>query len=267
MVIGAVARSSNSFSWAPDGTILIGQLNEILRVPATGGKPAVVISAQKGNVLMSPQLLPDGDTVLFTEEPAESTTIDGTHIVAQKISTGERKVLVGGGGEAHYLPTGHLVYAVGNVLMGVAVDARRLAVTRGAVRVVQGVMMTAAVTGMKAANYGVAADDSRVREPDPGAEVVPGRFPGFAESPRHHAGRPANRSDRTGTSDRRRWSRTAGNPHRPQLDRRAETPGAGEVTARNPGASADVPATSPRELPLAHRRWRARTAHGLDSAR
>ena len=164
VVIGALGGRSSAAgaSWAPDGTILFADEAAILRVPATGGTPVVLIPAPNGKRLMNPRLLPDGDTVLFTEGPRIGESRGEVGIVAQKISTGERKVLVEGGVDARYLATGHLVYVVGNVLMGVAFDARRLAVTGGAVRVVQGVMMSAAVTGMKAANYGVAADGTLV---------------------------------------------------------------------------------------------------------
>ncbi|MBI5770350.1 MAG: PD40 domain-containing protein [Verrucomicrobia bacterium] len=161
VVICAVASTPVGVSWAPDGTILFGQREGILRVPATGGTPAVVVPSQNGESLVSPQLLADRDTVLFSARPAGSASVDGARIVAQKISTGARTVLVEGGVDARYLPTGHLVYVAGNVLMGVAFDARRLAVTGGAVPVVQGVMRTSG-TVIDLANYGVGADGTLV---------------------------------------------------------------------------------------------------------
>ena len=165
VVICAFANTPFGASWAPDGTILFGRQG-ILRVPATGGTPAVVIPSQSGNLTGNPQLLPDGDTVLFTEQSAGVASLDPslaeTRIVAQKISTGARKVLVEGGLDARYLATGHLVYVVGNVLMGVAFDARRLAVTGGAVPVVQGVMRSTGSVFRGTANYRVAADGTLV---------------------------------------------------------------------------------------------------------
>ena len=161
VVICTVVVAPIGVSWESDGTILFGQPAGISRVSATGGTPAVVIPAQNGAQLTSPQLLPGGDTVLFTERPAGNTAIDGTRIVAQTISTGARKILVESGVEARYLATGHLVYVVGNVLMGVAFDARRLAVTGGAVPLVQRVMRSFGSTS-DAANYDVAADGTLV---------------------------------------------------------------------------------------------------------
>ena len=121
-------------SWSSDGIILFGGEPGILRVPASGGTPAVVIPARSGERLRTPQLLPDGDTVIFTV-----TADAGERIDAQQMTTGKRTVLVETGGDARYLPTGHLVYVVGSVLMGVAFDAGRLVVTGSAVPLAQDV--------------------------------------------------------------------------------------------------------------------------------
>jgi Tol biopolymer transport system component len=48
-------------------------------------------------------------------------------------------VTVDGGSDAHYLPTGHIVYAVAGVLVAAPFDLQRLKVTGGAVSVVEGV--------------------------------------------------------------------------------------------------------------------------------
>jgi hypothetical protein len=89
-----------------------------------------------------PQLLPDGDSVLFsvTMANAGNRRWDLAEIVVQSLSTGERKVLLSGGSAARYVPTGHLVYAVGDALLAVAFDVSRLEVRGGPVSVVQGVI-------------------------------------------------------------------------------------------------------------------------------
>src|SRR5215475_6316712 len=53
-------------SWSRDDTILFGQPQGIMRVLANGGTPELVIPAGKGEVMYGPQLLPDGDSVLFS---------------------------------------------------------------------------------------------------------------------------------------------------------------------------------------------------------
>jgi len=155
VVIGPAANPLHGASWSRDGAIVFAQDDGIFRVPATGGTPALVIPAQAEELLANPQLLPDGEAVLFTVGGATP------RIAAQTIATGERTVLVEGGLDARYLATGHLVYIVGNVLMGVAFDAGRLAVTGSAVPLLQGVMRTTA-SRTPSANYDVASDGALV---------------------------------------------------------------------------------------------------------
>ena len=57
------------------------------------------------------------------------------------ISTGERKVLLTGGVFGFYVPTGHLLYAVGETIRAVPFDLERLEVTGAAVPVVDSVAM------------------------------------------------------------------------------------------------------------------------------
>jgi serine/threonine-protein kinase len=156
VVIGPAAVNPFGASWTRDGVILFAQPEGILRVPATGGTPALVIPAKAGEQLAHPRLLPDGETVLFS--------VWGTppRIVAQTIATGQRTILVEGGVDARYLATGHLVYVVDNVLMGVAFDAGRLAVTGSAVPLGQGVMRTTNASGAPSAFYSVASDGTLV---------------------------------------------------------------------------------------------------------
>ena len=112
-----------------------------------------MIAAEDGEQLDSPQLLPDGDTVLFSVRPGGSW--DDAQIVVQSLSSGERTIVLEGGSDARYLPTRHLVYALGNGLFGIAFDADTLSVTGGAVPLAQGLMRATTTAG---ANYGVSDD-------------------------------------------------------------------------------------------------------------
>jgi len=60
--------------------------------------------------------------------------------VAQSLSTGERRVLVDGGTDGRYVPTGHLVYVYAGTILAVSFDMERLEVTGGAVPIVEEVM-------------------------------------------------------------------------------------------------------------------------------
>ena len=121
--------------------ILFGQPEGIMRVSASGGTPELVIKANEGERIDGPQLLPDGDSVLFSVTTASGPTLwDQAQVVVQSLRTGERTVVLRGGSDARYVPTGHLVYALEGGLFAVAFDADRLEVQGGAVSVVEGLM-------------------------------------------------------------------------------------------------------------------------------
>ena len=151
-------------SWGTDNMILFGAPEGIMRVSANGGTPELVIKGGEGEQVHGPQVLLDGDSVLFSVTTGKGPTRwDQAQVVVQSLRTGERKVVVRGGSDARYLPTGHLVYALGETLFAVAFDADRLEVIGGAVSVVEGIMraVTPATTS-EAANYDVSADGTFV---------------------------------------------------------------------------------------------------------
>jgi len=143
-------------TWTRDDTILFGQAEGVFRVSATGGTPELVIRASAGERIFGPHLLPDGDSVLVT---VTTGTWDEGRIVVASLSTGERTVLVNGGSDARFVPTGHLIYALGDALLAVAFDPDRRTVAGRSVPIVQGLMRSGAgslATGT--ANYDVAHD-------------------------------------------------------------------------------------------------------------
>ena len=146
-------------SWETDGTIFFGQPEGILRVPANGGTPELIIEIEDGEAIYGPQLLPDGDSVLFSI--ASEGNWDDAQIVVHSLSTGERTVLIEGGNDARYLPTGHLIYTFGDGLFAVSFDSDSLTVSGGAVPLVQG-LMRAAMRGTGAANYAISSDGTLV---------------------------------------------------------------------------------------------------------
>ena len=149
------ADNPTGVSWDEDG-ILFGQAAKgIFLVSPNGGVPRQVVRVSEGEVADSPSRLPDRQTILFTMAMPVGVQDrwDKAKIVAQSPS-GERKILVDGGSDARYLPTGHLMYALGTSLLAAPFDVRRLELTGAAVPVVDGVRR-ATVTG--AAQYGVSS--------------------------------------------------------------------------------------------------------------
>jgi hypothetical protein len=82
------------------------------------------------------QLLPDGDTILFSLKNDLATTGD---VLVQSIKTGERQTIVEGGLDPQYLRTGDLVYVVGGTLIMRPFNLRRKEFTGGPVPVVDGI--------------------------------------------------------------------------------------------------------------------------------
>ena len=148
------------------GGIVFGQAKGIMRVSANGGQPDVLVSAKDGELVYGPQVLPGGEWVLFTVATAATTEAwDKALIVVQSLKSSERKTLVSGGSDGRYLPTGHLVYALGGVLFAVPFDLPRLAVTGGPVPIVEGVKRSQTATGT--AHFSVSSTGSLVFVPGP----------------------------------------------------------------------------------------------------
>src|SRR6266566_1544932 len=116
--------------------------------------------------MYAPQVLPGGEWLLFTL--ATAATADGwnrAQIVVQSLKSSERKTLVSGGSDGRYLPTGHLVYALGGVLFAVPFDLPRLVVTGGPVPIVEGVKRSSGSSGT--AHFSVSSTGSLVFVPGP----------------------------------------------------------------------------------------------------
>ena len=127
-------------SWGLDDTIVYGQPEGIMRVSANGGAPELVIPMEKGELVHGPQILPGGEWALFSLTTVMSVTRwDEAQIVVQSLDSGERKILWEGGSDARYVPTGHLVYALEDVLLALPFDLASLEVSGGPVPIVEGV--------------------------------------------------------------------------------------------------------------------------------
>jgi serine/threonine-protein kinase len=133
-------------SWSDDNQIFLADpAKGIQRVSANGGMPETIIPAKSGEVMHGPQLLPDRDHLLFSVRPASAPGIsvmslwDKGQIVVQSLKTGERKTLIEGGSDARYMPTGHLVYALGTNVLAVPFDLKTFEKTGGPIPIIEGV--------------------------------------------------------------------------------------------------------------------------------
>ena len=91
-------------SWDASGILFGLDHKGIMRVSANGGTPEVLVSVKDGEQVYGPQMLPGGDTVLFTlATGAAADRWDKAQIVTQSLRTGERKTLVDGGSDGRYV--------------------------------------------------------------------------------------------------------------------------------------------------------------------
>ena len=120
-------------AWGPDGTILIGMLNDgIFRIPSSGGALTRVTTVDPGRNEtrhMMPQFLPDGRRFLFT---AGSDRPGGSMIYAASLDSPDRTPIVQAGSNAAFIPArrgssrGFLLYERNGTLLATAFDAATL---------------------------------------------------------------------------------------------------------------------------------------------
>ena len=149
-------------SWTSDGAILYGHQQGIMRVPENGGSPEVFVHAGDGEQMHLPQLLPDGDSVLFTVTKDRGINRwMQAQVVVQSLRTGQRTVLAADATDGRYLPSGHLVFARGAGLFGSAFDVKTLALTGATVSLLQDVQLPVGIFSA-GVNYDVSNDGTLV---------------------------------------------------------------------------------------------------------
>jgi len=134
------ASTFGYLGWSADDTIIYGD-RDIMRVSVNGGTPEQLLKVAENDLAIAdPQILLDGKSVLFTR----FITTTQSKIMVQSLKSGERKELFEGN-QGKYLPSGHIVYGVGNSLFAVRFDINTLKVIGGAVPVVEGVLQNGAI--------------------------------------------------------------------------------------------------------------------------
>jgi eukaryotic-like serine/threonine-protein kinase len=125
-----------------------------------GSEPVSLTEPAEGELAhWWPQLLPDGEHVLFT---AFRTPVDQARIAVVSMKTGRRTDILTGAVHGRYVPTGHLLFARGEALHALAFDLRALRTSGEPVRVAADVAMEHAA-GL--ASYDVARNGTLVYVP------------------------------------------------------------------------------------------------------
>jgi serine/threonine-protein kinase len=157
--------------WGRDGTIVFvpDYSAGLWSVPAQGGTPRPLLETDPEHdrvLYVDPDVLPDGKGVLFTMASGRAVAADDQDIAVLRAGSHEPQVLVRGGSNARYLPTGQIVYVRAGALLSVDFDLSNLMVTGTPVTVMDGLGRTWSGD----ANYAVSDTGTLVYEPDAGVK-------------------------------------------------------------------------------------------------
>ena len=174
---GGTAITLSALTSAPNGAIswrgsaiAVAQSTGIFIVSANGGEPELAVRLDAGTSAASPQIIDERGSVLFAVAGGADTVSgnalsrwDAGQIVVQR-PDGTRHVVVSGGADPHYLPTGHLVYALGGSLLAVPFDAANVRTSGGPAPVIEGIARSS--TGVSA-HVAISAGGTLVFVPGP----------------------------------------------------------------------------------------------------
>jgi Tol biopolymer transport system component len=138
------AQGFRGASWSDDGTIAFSAstASELFGVADRGGeaRPLTTLDPKANEAAHRwPHFLPGGKAILYTVKSTNLQSFDDAPIIVRSLATGEHRA-VAQGASAHYLPTGHLVYARHGALYAVRFDASRLAVRGRPVKVADAII-------------------------------------------------------------------------------------------------------------------------------
>jgi serine/threonine-protein kinase len=145
VAVCSVDNAPYGITWSAEYIAFAAPGTGIMRVPAKGGNPELLVRLNAGEEASAPQFLMDADAVLFTlTSSTGSDKVMQSQIVVQSLKTGERKALVPSGVSGRYIRTGHIIYASlspsgGGTLLAVPFDVKRMQLTGQALPIVEGV--------------------------------------------------------------------------------------------------------------------------------
>ena len=139
----------SGMSWGGDGILFARSLDKepkgIVRIAPQGGGEELLIDTGD-EFVQGPHMLPDGETLVFTLATGNATDKwDKARLVAHSLRSGARTTLINGGADGRYLPTGHIMYALGTDVFVRPFDQQRLQFTGPPARVLQNVLRAGAV--------------------------------------------------------------------------------------------------------------------------
>ena len=132
------ARIPHGGSWGPDDTIIFADSEgtRLSRVSASGGSKKILLSKWEDRSFY-PEILPGGKAVLFSVKTPYNP--DYGEIAVLSLESGKRQVVLAGGTNPRYSPSGHILFARSGAILAAPFDLERLQVTGPAVTLIEGV--------------------------------------------------------------------------------------------------------------------------------
>ena len=127
-------------SWGPDDSIVLAPgAGPLFRLPAAGGERQPLTELEDGETAHRwPEFLPGGEAVLFTV--VKGPGAENMEIWVLDLTSDQRTLLIPGGSNPHYAPSGHVVYGVDGTLRAVPFDLNGLEVTGDTIPVLEEVV-------------------------------------------------------------------------------------------------------------------------------
>jgi serine/threonine-protein kinase len=133
ILLGAIDGTLRGATWGLDDTIVFATTNPttgLRQIATSGDEPTVLTRPNRAANEADhfwPQHLPDGESLLFTIT-AMSGGPDASAIAVLNRRTRIQTILLRGGSDAQYIPTGHLVYHAAGTLHAVPFSLATLAI-------------------------------------------------------------------------------------------------------------------------------------------
>jgi serine/threonine-protein kinase len=137
-------------SWPDQQSIVFSDRRGVMRVPANGGNPEVIIPAKEGERLYGPRLLPDGSVLFALPRGADANQADGWPVVVQSVANGRRTVITQSGNEPRYVENGYITFVRNHRLFAVRFDLKQLALVGSEVPIQDDVHAPVGVTAIGA---------------------------------------------------------------------------------------------------------------------
>jgi serine/threonine-protein kinase len=126
-------------SWSGDELYYANIGEGIRRVPANGGTSEIIVPLKDREEFYGPQLLPDGDSLLFTVGTRGMLSWDKAAMVVESLRTKVRKTIIEEASGGSYLKSGHLIFGRGGVLYAMPFDLKSLSVRGEPIAIIEGV--------------------------------------------------------------------------------------------------------------------------------